>query len=187
MLAIIIFVGSFGPHKSTRKDTQKDWGSERERVAQMFRHQLSSVVGTCCLPWSHFPLSWSQNPDFPLHNCSSKKKKIIFVFLKHDFLGGPVVKNLSSSAADSGSNSDWGTKIPHAMGQLSLWAITTEPMGCKAPGPQLGRSPCITMQIPCEAAKTQHSISSPPKKNFKLKKKRTTLPHWWVNSRGRLA
>ena len=36
-----------------------------------------------------------------------------------DFSGGPVVKNLPSSARDAGSIPGWGTNIPHASGQLS--------------------------------------------------------------------
>ena len=43
-----------------------------------------------------------------------------------DFPGGPVVKNPPSNAADTGSISGRGTKIPHAMGQLSPRATTTE-------------------------------------------------------------
>ena len=35
------------------------------------------------------------------------------------FPGSPVVKNLPSSARDAGSIPGWGTKIPHAAGQLS--------------------------------------------------------------------
>ena len=31
-----------------------------------------------------------------------------------DFSGGPVVKNLSSSARDAGLIPGWGTKIPNA-------------------------------------------------------------------------
>ena len=34
-----------------------------------------------------------------------------------DFLGGQVVKNLPSNAGDMGLIPDWGTKIPHAVGQ----------------------------------------------------------------------
>ena len=33
--------------------------------------------------------------------------------------GGPVVKNLPSNAGDMGSVPGGGTKIPHAVGQLS--------------------------------------------------------------------
>ena len=44
-----------------------------------------------------------------------------------DFPGGPVVKNPPSNAGDAGSIPGWGTKIPHAMEQLSLHAATTEP------------------------------------------------------------
>ena len=42
--------------------------------------------------------------------------------------GGPVVKNPSCNAGDSGSIPGQGTKNPHAMGQLSPRATTTEPM-----------------------------------------------------------
>ena len=43
-----------------------------------------------------------------------------------DFPGSPVVKNLPSNAGDSGSIPGWGTKIPHAVGQPSPRATTTE-------------------------------------------------------------
>ena len=44
-----------------------------------------------------------------------------------DFPGGPVVKNSPSNAKDVGSIPGRGTKIPHALGQLSLGAATSEP------------------------------------------------------------
>ena len=46
-----------------------------------------------------------------------------------DFPGGPVVENPPSNAGagDGGSIPGRGTKIPHAAGQLSLRAATTEP------------------------------------------------------------
>ena len=43
-----------------------------------------------------------------------------------DFPGGPVVKNSPSNAGDPGLIPGWGTKIPHAAGQLSPCATTTE-------------------------------------------------------------
>ena len=43
-----------------------------------------------------------------------------------DFPGGPVVKNLPSSAGNTGSSPGRGTKIPHAAGQVSPRARTTE-------------------------------------------------------------
>ena len=43
-----------------------------------------------------------------------------------DFPGGPVVKNPPSNAGDAGSIPGWGTKIPHALGQLSVGATTIE-------------------------------------------------------------
>ena len=36
-----------------------------------------------------------------------------------DFPGGLVVKNPPSNAGDAGSIPGWGTRIPHATGQLS--------------------------------------------------------------------
>ena len=44
-----------------------------------------------------------------------------------DFPGGTVVKNPSFNAGDTGSIPGQGTKIPHAVGQLSPSAATTEP------------------------------------------------------------
>ena len=44
-----------------------------------------------------------------------------------DFPGGPVVKNPPSNIRDVKSIPDRGTKIPHATGQLSQWATTSEP------------------------------------------------------------
>ena len=60
-----------------------------------------------------------------------------------------MVKNLPCSAGDTGSLPGRGTKIPHAMGQLSLCVATTEqlspnttttePAGPGARSPQLER------------------------------------------------
>ena len=44
-----------------------------------------------------------------------------------DFPGGSVVKNSPCKAGDMGSIPGWGTKIPHATGQLSLCVATIEP------------------------------------------------------------
>ena len=43
-----------------------------------------------------------------------------------DFPGHPVGKTLPSNAGDGGSIPGQGTKIPHAMGQLSPRATATE-------------------------------------------------------------
>ena len=56
-----------------------------------------------------------------------------------DFLSGPVVKKLPSNAGDTGSIPGWGTKIPHAAGQLSPHTTTTEPTYPGAHAPQLER------------------------------------------------
>ena len=41
-----------------------------------------------------------------------------------NFPGGPIVKSLPCNAEATGSNPSQGTKIPHAMEQLSLHAMT---------------------------------------------------------------
>ena len=46
---------------------------------------------------------------------------------KMGFPGGPVVKNLLCSTGDAGLILGQGTKIPHAMEQVSLCATTAEP------------------------------------------------------------
>ena len=43
-----------------------------------------------------------------------------------DFPGGPVVKNPPSKAGEVGHIPDWVTRFPHALGQLSPCATTTE-------------------------------------------------------------
>ena len=45
---------------------------------------------------------------------------------ERDFPGGPVVKNPPANAGDVGSIPGQGTKTPHAVGQLSPRATTTE-------------------------------------------------------------
>ena len=43
-----------------------------------------------------------------------------------DFPGGPGVKNPPLNAGNTGLIPDWGTKIPHAVGQLNLSPATNE-------------------------------------------------------------
>ena len=43
---------------------------------------------------------------------------------------GPVNKNSPSNAGESGLIPGWGTKIPHALGQLSRQVTTKEPVYC---------------------------------------------------------
>ena len=45
-----------------------------------------------------------------------------------DFPGDPVANNLPCNAQAAGLIPGWGTKIPHASGQLNLCATTTEPL-----------------------------------------------------------
>ena len=54
---------------------------------------------------------------------------VVFTFKKkRDFPGGPVSKNLPSNAGDTGLIPGQETKIPHAVGQLSLLPQLKNPM-----------------------------------------------------------
>ena len=55
------------------------------------------------------------------------KEKYTYETDTRDFPAGPAVKNLPYNAGDVRSIPGQGTKIPHAAGQLSLCATTTEP------------------------------------------------------------
>ena len=46
------------------------------------------------------------------------------MYLGLDFPGGPEVKNLPFNEGEEGSILDQGTKIPHGIGQLSLYTTT---------------------------------------------------------------
>ena len=68
-----------------------------------------------------------------------------------------MVKNPPSNTGDVGSIPGRGTKIPHATGELSPCAATTEPTRSGARMPQLERSPRTATKSPCAAAKTRRS------------------------------
>ena len=64
-----------------------------------------------------------------MYHESPKKYYLQFISKNYsfrDFPGGPAVKNLPYNAGDVGSIPGQGTKIPHAAGQLSPHATTTE-------------------------------------------------------------
>ena len=50
--------------------------------------------------------------------------------------GGPVVKNPPANAGDTYSIPGCGTRIPHAMGQLSLCTTTREKPACQNKDPE---------------------------------------------------
>ena len=93
-----------------------------------------------------------------------------------NFPGGPVVKNPPSNAGDKGSIPGWGTKIPHAIGQLNLCATTREAHMLQLLSPctlqpvlPSKRSPCTaTSKSPCAPKKTQHSQKLKKKKKKEL-------------------
>ena len=102
-----------------------------------------------------------------------------------------MVKNPPSNAGEAGSIPGQGTKIPHAVGQLSPCATTTKlaRLSQRAPRlklqsplalepvrhnkrekthmPQLERSPCAATMIPHATTKTRRSqknkLKNPPK------------------------
>ena len=72
-----------------------------------------------------------------------------------DFPGGPGVKNPPPNAGDAGLILGRGTKIPHATGQLSPCATTTELVRSGALTPQLERGPHA-------ATKSLHATTEDP-------------------------
>ena len=60
----------------------------------------------------------------------------MFIKISWDFPGGPGVENLPANAEDAGSIPIWGSKIPHATGQLSPHTATTDPMCSRTHAPE---------------------------------------------------
>ena len=65
-----------------------------------------------------------------------------------------VVKNSPSNAGEAGSVSGWGTKTPHAMGQLGPSGANPGRRCSGACSPQLERSPLATAKIPHAATES---------------------------------
>ena len=89
---------------------------------------LNSVLLIYVCPYASTTVSISLVISFEIKKCEFFN----FVLIQdcfRDFPGGPVVKNPPSNAGDVGLILGQGTKIPHAAGQLSLCAATTEHMG----------------------------------------------------------
>ena len=81
--------------------------------------------------------SWTFVMRLLLTSRISKKGPIVWPFptnlthlkrITRDLPDGAVVKNLPCNGEEVGSIPDWGTRIPHAGGQLSPRATTREPM-----------------------------------------------------------
>ena len=72
----------------------------------------------CCSAHSHLP---------PIIHPWLSPLKLLF----WDFPGSPAVKNWPSSAGDLGSIPAWGTKIPHAPGQVKPCTTTTDKPACR--------------------------------------------------------
>ena len=95
-----------------------------------------------------------------------------------DFPGGPVVKNQPYNAGNVGSIPGQGTKIPHAVGQLSPHTTTpklaclndrahmlqiTEPMHSGAPEPQLERE---NLHVTTREKPARHSKDPVPQRKI---------------------
>ena len=118
-----------------------------------------------------------------------RKQPTSFKLYFGDFLSGPVVKSPPCNAGNVGSISGQGASIPHASGQLSPWATTTElarlnkrpcaanyrphalwnprttitePMRPGARAPQLERSPRTKTKSPSAATKDPACLSEDP-------------------------
>ena len=72
-----------------------------------------------------------------------------------------MVKNPSCNAGDARSIPGWGTKIQHAMGQLSQHAAPTEPTGSGAHVLQLESLHTTTNEPMCSGACTPQLESNP--------------------------
>ena len=81
------------------------------------------------------------NPD-PTVNPNSCKTGA-----QQNFPAGPAVKNLPCNAGHAGSIPGWGTKISHAVEQLSPRSQTTEPPSSGPHPPQL-KSPWASAKDP---------------------------------------
>ena len=82
----------------------------------------------CTVPKEVFPFS-QVNANLSQKDVG-KKLTVLQGFTRKghlDFPGGPVVKNLSCNEGDAGSIPGQGTKIPHAVGQLSPRAAMKDP------------------------------------------------------------
>ena len=106
--------------------------------------------------------------------------------LSWDFPGGPAVENPLCYAGDAGSIPDQGTKIPHALEQLSPSAPTTEPSHS---GTCVSQQICTMQQRSC-MLQLKSSAASPPKRGppipFLCKQSRQQVrmshPRWVFHS-----
>ena len=92
---------------------------------QCFRNSSFSLFHRLICPW---PMGLC--PPLTFHQYKIQKSWWKASQLKRNsenFAGAPVVGNLPSYAGDVGLIPGWGTKIPHALGQLSTRATVKSP------------------------------------------------------------
>ena len=85
----------------------------------------------------YLPLNFAENLKLlqKIKSLHCKSNKYLEKKKNRDCPGGPVAKNMPSSAGDTGSTPGQRTKIPHVMGQLSPQATTRETHTLQPPSP----------------------------------------------------
>ena len=79
--------------------------------------------------------AWALQKSRTINGPKAQDKELTALAIRDDEIKsrlpqGSSVKNPPCNAGDAGSNPSGGTKIPHAVEQLSLRATTTEPTHC---------------------------------------------------------
>ena len=104
-----------------------------------------------------------------------------------DFPGGPVVKNLPSSAWDVSSIAGRGTRFQHATGKLSPDTSTREPVGSKLQSPRALEPMCrkYRAHVLCSLRATTREEKKPtrheersrmPQRRFHVLQQRSDAP-----------
>ena len=125
----LTFCDLYPDQKAWLAEVYKNNHKESDIIYSMIKenNSLKDHIGFCSLKkevWNSILETKRINgPDL---NQASRKLKWKLEGSR-DFPGGPVVKNPPSNAGDGDSIPGRGTKIPHATGQLSPRATTTEP------------------------------------------------------------
>ena len=93
-----------------------------------------------------------------------------------DFPGGPEVKNPPSNVGDMGSIPGRGTKIPHAIEQLSPRATTTElaRLNERAREPQTTEPTCLVARVPRLERENPHATT---REKPACRNERARMPH----------
>ena len=100
--------------------------SEAHGTEEVKNHWLAHPPILFFLSLIHYLLFYSSFIYYSEHVSAFNTLYSPYFKIIWDFPGGPAVKNPPCNAGDAGSIPGQGTKIPHAVGQLSPHATTTE-------------------------------------------------------------